>query len=1355
MSMVGNKHIKNDKIVNFICDKASLCNQEKVEVERRKKLIGSLHQELRSTVQIQKNINNRWYEQHLYDISNIQDSKCAQLFEKLLGYLKIQPFQMVSTYIILWDTLQALINYCIFLELCICFSLDLNIKDCLQGSIFIIFALAILFLDIMFNFNKTYIEKGLIVQDRKQIAKKYIIEIGFLIDIACVLSIAAAFSEQKLVQYAFFIKLVRFYSQLNSLEDRILLYFSQGRSLVIKIIKFSLGFFAFLHLSSCLLALSDKVDPKNNLFNEYLQVQNISNIKLFENPFEKYLHSLFFVFTTIMPLGYNGYAPQNYYEKIMTILIITLGISMAVVFLIHFQIQAKQILKNAKSHKKNLLSIMNYMQLKQVSTKTQYSIFSYLNYRSTQFAQRNIFQEQTILNLLTPPLRQQLLFESHTSFIQNSHFLSEIFSPSFIYKLPSIIQELRVDPGEIIYRDNYINLNDNNLYIVQQGELDVQYQCDCHISQGSSKYCNYQKKSNESSEGFLVTKTLKKNDMLGFSLFFYPYSGRILRAKATTFTELLFINYKSFIDLLQQFPNDYEKFCYIRDEITINNNYNIIGQGCYFCGDDSHLIRNCNLIHYELNFKQKKNMFHQSSFQLQRITYQRLRKIKNKRIKVNEEEMVKYQKFKMKKIITLNQYSNHFKLNTQSSMSDLEDPFLQSQIKQPDQSKKKINYKSKTLEQQTSIKVGGSQPSSQQQLQHKAESQYKKQISQTSSQSINYQQFSNSIQQITQDQYQSDFFIDDPSQSEKQDAYLLHQNKQNQESKKELYQQNSSIADSMILELKPSSYNNLFERTKGEMDNNKNQKKIQKIKLYPHIQRSSSQISSQMQQCQPPQLQQNHLTINQTSNLEKRKNSYLQYDSRHSLDSNLMKLLYPTNKFNENGTQIYDNIFTQTVLQNMPGIQQVGNTNSMNNFNNVIANQTYQTNQQHNQLMESQSESEEQIDKKVPSIAQKIVHNIEKINQEKQQYYSDDCSICDFQYYYPYWNHEFVIGLINSNYLTNIQNDLNRNDNLNNKQSCQENRNSNVKQIQLVCSFYQLHSKNKKNKKIVQSNLKSVFEQKLAGNAQSMLAKNNDMSNLPLQSNYFNISFELGNQTSNSQTINRESPQPQMVQQNIQYVHPQQIQYSNFYYNNSHLKNQHIEQQTTVRKQSNSFSNQFHKVVNPIQKIPTDFKPKMKEFHEDFVGKNNNNNQDNNQDQQSEFLSNNNIPLNNQKSRELKFVESQYSFSKHLGLSKDRRKSDVNAITSHFNIKNKTLDNGTQDENQFDQETNTFENQKSDTDYQYIQSLKDQQNLVYSHYNSTKNENIYDSDQSNRFNIPNNFTFQVRRQNSNNNNNNY
>ncbi|KAL4470317.1 hypothetical protein ABPG74_011928 [Tetrahymena malaccensis] len=1270
MSVIGQKQMKNDKIINFICDKASFCNQEKVEVERRKKLIGSLHQELRSTVQIQKKLDNSWYQQHIHDTSNIQNSRCTSLIESFLNNLKIQPFQMVS---------------------------------------------------------------GMIIQDRKSIAKKYIIEMGFIIDLVCVLSIIAAFSQQKLIY----------------LEDRTLLYFSQGRSLIIKIIKFSLGFFAFIHLFSCLLALSDRIDPQDNLFNEYLQVQNISNTKLFQNSFEKYLHSLFFVFTTIIPLGYNGYTPQNYYEKIITILIITIGISLAVVFLIHLQIQTKQILKNTKSHKKNLFSIINYMQLKKVSPKTQYSIFSYLNYRSTQFAPRNIFQEQTILNLLTPPLRQQLLFESNTSFIQNSHFLSQIFSPSFIYKLPSIIQELRVDPGEVIYRDNYVNLNDNNLYIVQQGELDIQYQCDCHISQGSSKYCNYQKKNSENSECFLVTKTLKKNDMLGFSLFFYPYSGRILRAKATTFTELLFINYKSFIDLLQQFPNDYEKFCQIRDEITINKNYSIIGQVCYFCGDDSHLIKNCNQIHYELSFEQKKNMFNQSNFQLLRVSYQRSRKTKDKRINVNEEEMVKYQKFKMKKIITLNQYSNHFNLNTQSSMSDLEDPFLESQIKQHGQSKKKINYKSKTLEQQTSIKVSSSQPSSQQQLQHKAESQYKKQISQTSSQSINYQQFVSSNQQVTQDQYQSDSFIDDPSQSEKQDAYLLHQNKQNQESKKELQQQNSSIADSMILELKPSSYNNLFERTKAEIDNNKNQKKMQKLKLYPHNQRSSSQIQSQIQQCQSPQLQQNHLIINQTSNFEKRKNSYLQYDSRHSLDSNLMKLLYPTNKFNENGTQIYDNMFTQTVLQNMPGIQQVGNTNSMHNFNNVLTNQTYQTNQQNNNLMDSQSESEEQIDKKVPSIAQRIGQNTEKINYE-QQLYQDDCSICDFQFYYPYWNHEFVLELINSNYLANIQNYHDKNDNLNSKQQCQGKRNSNVKQTQLVCSFYQLHSKNKKNTKIVQSNMKSVFEQNLAANVQSMLANYNDMSNLPLQSNYFNMSFELGNQASNSQTINRESPQPQVVLQNVQYVQPHQIQYSNFHQNNSFLKNQHSEQQVGIRKPSNSFSNQLQKVVNPIQKIPTDFKPKLKEFHEDFVGKHNNN-QENTQDIQSEFLSNNNITYNNQKSRELKFVESQYSFSKPLGLSKDRRKSDVNAITSHFNIKNKTLDNGTQDENQMDQETNTFDNQKSDTDYQYIQSLKDQQNLVYSHYNSTKNENIYDSDQSNRFNTPNNFTFQVRRQNSNSN----
>jgi hypothetical protein len=63
------------------------------------------------------------------------------------------------------------------------------------------------------------------------------------------------------------------------------------------------------------------------------------------------------------------------------------------------------------------------------------------------------------------------------------------------------------------------------------------------------------------------------------------------------FTTLLKIKREDFLNLLKEFPEDYESFCRIRDEIIFYDNFKSIGLNCFSCGSSNHQGFDCPFIH--------------------------------------------------------------------------------------------------------------------------------------------------------------------------------------------------------------------------------------------------------------------------------------------------------------------------------------------------------------------------------------------------------------------------------------------------------------------------------------------------------------------------------------------------------------------------------------------------------------------------------------------------------------------------------------------------------------------------------------------------------------------------------------
>jgi hypothetical protein len=79
---------------------------------------------------------------------------------------------------------------------------------------------------------------------------------------------------------------------------------------------------------------------------------------------------------------------------------------------------------------------------------------------------------------------------------------------------------------------------------------------------------------------------------------FFTGLERNFDVRSSEFTTLLYIKRKDFLDLLKEFPKDYEKFCSLKDSVKLYSNFGSINCKCFSCGAPDHLLNECPLIHF-------------------------------------------------------------------------------------------------------------------------------------------------------------------------------------------------------------------------------------------------------------------------------------------------------------------------------------------------------------------------------------------------------------------------------------------------------------------------------------------------------------------------------------------------------------------------------------------------------------------------------------------------------------------------------------------------------------------------------------------------------------------------------------
>lgn len=79
-------------------------------------------------------------------------------------------------------------------------------------------------------------------------------------------------------------------------------------------------------------------------------------------------------------------------------------------------------------------------------------------------------------------------------------------------------------------------------------------------------------------------------------LSFFTKGERLESAKSLKYTTVVIIEIQSFLKLLLESRREYEKFCYIKDKVSLYSLYGDISVYCMSCNSTQHLTKHCSLI---------------------------------------------------------------------------------------------------------------------------------------------------------------------------------------------------------------------------------------------------------------------------------------------------------------------------------------------------------------------------------------------------------------------------------------------------------------------------------------------------------------------------------------------------------------------------------------------------------------------------------------------------------------------------------------------------------------------------------------------------------------------------------------
>ncbi|KAL4432260.1 hypothetical protein ABPG74_020228 [Tetrahymena malaccensis] len=414
-----------------------------------------------------------------------------QYKQKFYSYIKnIAAFDQLSTYMIIWDTIQliSLTFFFIMIPLCICFYFYNNIYLFYTAVIFFL----ILFADIFVKLNTTRFFKGKLINNRAEIIQNYKqngMKKDCLTLIPLILLIFYQFSSMDIdfsyenfivviIYFLFYFRLAQFQQFQQKLE--IIFDLSPKMSQIMNMWNLLFLNIYIIHFLACAWIQLSNLESNYGIETTWLDQQNVDS----QNNISKYIYSFYFNTVTIVTVGYGDIFPQTLTEKIMSIICVLSGCGVFAYSISEIGQIFQDIQKIQKLRKNNIYIINKYLKQKRISNQLQHKIRNYLEYYWSENEFTSVKQEQRIINQLSNNLRENLLIEANKIFILESPILRQNFSQQTLLKTIAIAQEQKYTPEENIFLKNEMEFS---IYFIERGSVEVYIEGFSNFQQKQSK----------------------------------------------------------------------------------------------------------------------------------------------------------------------------------------------------------------------------------------------------------------------------------------------------------------------------------------------------------------------------------------------------------------------------------------------------------------------------------------------------------------------------------------------------------------------------------------------------------------------------------------------------------------------------------------------------------------------------------------------------------------------------------------------------------------------------------------------------------------------------------------------------
>lgn len=214
------------------------------------------------------------------------------------------------------------------------------------------------------------------------------------------------------------------------------------------------------------------------------------------------------------------------------------------------------------------------MSEKQISYELRMRVRKYLEYIYKEEKIMKSSEEAELLSKLSETLKDQLLIEANGALIRDIKFLSLNFSSETLSKTVPLLKEVHFTPGDIIFEENDVP---SELYIIRKGEIEL-------FVAGQSGEVKGLKK-------------ISKGGVIG-EVGFFTELPRGINARCVDFSTVICLDRNKFIDLIRKSPKDFEKFCSIKDQLILYDDYGDLYNKCNGCLSKNHRLSHCPLLHY-------------------------------------------------------------------------------------------------------------------------------------------------------------------------------------------------------------------------------------------------------------------------------------------------------------------------------------------------------------------------------------------------------------------------------------------------------------------------------------------------------------------------------------------------------------------------------------------------------------------------------------------------------------------------------------------------------------------------------------------------------------------------------------